>query len=417
MRIGTKEGSASAAPSCDVAIVGAGPYGLAAAAHLRAADGLDVRIFGDPMSFWRQQMPAGMLLRSPWDASHIADPDDDLSLDRYELASGARIDRPIPLDVFIRYGVWFQQQVANDVDRRIVAAIHQSRAGFLLYPDEGEPVAARRVVVAAGIAPFAWKPSEFRDLPNELVSHASEHADLARFAGKEIVVVGGGQSALESAALLHEAGAGVRVLVRAPAINWLIRSGLLHHLGPLTRLLYAPSDVGPAGVSWLIALPWLFRRIPRRIQDPLAERSIRAAGSSWLVPRLESVPLMTARTVVAARADGSRIRIELDDGSRLGADHVVLGTGYRVDLSRYPFLSPLLLEKVERANGYPVLHRGFESSVPGLHFLGAPAAWSFGPLARFVAGSRFAARSLARAVVGRRSPAVEEVGAARPRTA
>jgi len=417
MRIRANGGSTAAPGACDLAIVGAGPYGLAAAAHLRAADGFDVRIFGDPMSFWRQQMPAGMLLRSPWDASHIADPDDVLTLDRYELATGARIERPIPLDVFIRYGVWFQQQVATDVDRRTVAAVEPWRGRFLLRLDDGEVVEARRLVVAAGIAPFAWKPSEFRDLPNELVSHASEHADLARLAGKEVVVVGGGQSALESAALLHEAGAGVRVLVRAPAINWLIRSGLLHHLGPLTRLLYAPSDVGPAGVSWLIALPWLFRRIPRRIQDPLAERSIRAAGSSWLVPRLESVPLMTTRTVVAARADGSRISIELDDGSRLGADHVLLGTGYRVDLSRYPFLSARLLEKVERVNGYPLLRRGFESSLPGLHFLGAPAAWSFGPLARFVAGSRFAARSLAKVVAGRRSPALEEVGAATPRTA
>jgi hypothetical protein len=404
-------------PACDVAIVGAGPYGLAAAAYLRSADGLDVRVFGDPMRFWRRQMPAGMLLRSPWDASHIADPERDLTLDRYEVATETKLERPIPLDSFIRYGHWFQEQVAADVDKRIVAAVKPSRAGLLLQLADGDALEARRVIVAAGIAPFAWKPHEFRDLPGELVSHASEHADLSRLAGKEIVVVGGGQSALESAALLHEAGAGVRVLVRAAAINWLIRSGLLHRLGPLTRLLYAPSDVGPAGVSWLIALPGLFRRIPRKIQDPLAVRSIRPAGSSWLVPRLEDVPLMTARTVVAARVDGSRIKIELDDGSRLGADHVLLATGYRVDISRYPFLPAALLEKIARVDGYPVLGRGFESSVPGLHFLGAPAAWSFGPLARFVAGSRFAAQTVARAVVGRRSRFGEGARTVMPRAA
>jgi pyridine nucleotide-disulfide oxidoreductase len=409
--------SATAAAYCDVAIIGAGPYGLAAAAHVRAADGLDVRVFGDPMRFWRRQMPAGMFLRSPWDASHISDPDADLTLDRYEVATGTQLERPIPLDSFIRYGHWFQEQVAADVDRRTVAAVKTARSGFVLQFDDGDALETRRVIVAAGIAPFAWKPHEFRGFPSELVSHASEHADLGRLAGKEIVIVGAGQSALESAALLHEAGAGVRVLVRAPAINWLIRSGLLHRLGPLTRLLYAPSDVGPAGVSWLIALPGLFRQIPRRIQEPLAVRSIRPAGSSWLVPRLEDVPLITARTVVAARVDGSRIKLELDDGSRLGADHVLLGTGYRVDVSRYPFLSGVLLEKIARVDGYPVLGRGFESSVPGLHFLGAPAAWSFGPLARFVAGSRFAARSVAKAIIDRQSRFGEADRAVMPRAA
>src|SRR5213079_230240 len=56
--------------ACDVAIVGAGPYGLSAAAHLRAANGLDVRVFGEPMSFWERHMPKGMLLRSPLEGSH-----------------------------------------------------------------------------------------------------------------------------------------------------------------------------------------------------------------------------------------------------------------------------------------------------------------------------------------------------------
>jgi cation diffusion facilitator CzcD-associated flavoprotein CzcO len=46
----------------DVAIIGAGPHGLAAAAHLRRA-GVATHIFGEPMSFW-QGMPAGLLLRT-----------------------------------------------------------------------------------------------------------------------------------------------------------------------------------------------------------------------------------------------------------------------------------------------------------------------------------------------------------------
>jgi hypothetical protein len=407
MRKGANPDKAGADQSCDVAIIGAGPYGLAAAAHLRAADGLDVRVFGDPMSFWRERMPAGMLLRSPWDASHIADPRHELTLDQYEVALGVPIERPVPLETFVRYGLWVQEAVAGDVDRRKVQSIESSPAGFRLRVSDGDTVEARRVVVAAGIAPFAWKPPEFSNLPGHLASHASEHADLGVFRGQEVVVVGGGQSALESAALLHESGASVRVLLRAPEINWLIRSGILHRLGPFTRLLYAPSDVGPAGVSWLIALPWLFRRIPRRVQDPLARRSIRPAGSSWLVPRLNDVPLVTGTSVAAAVEDGGRVKLRLGDGTTVGADHAFLGTGYRVDIALYPFLTAGLLGRVRRVNGYPVLGRGFESSLPGLHFIGAPAAWSYGPLARFVAGSHFAAGSLARSVIGRRARPIE----------
>jgi hypothetical protein len=92
----------------------------------------------------------------------------------------------------------------------------------------------------------------------------------------------------------------------------------------------------------------------------------------------------------------------LDDGTELRADHVLLGTGYRVDLQRYGFLSPDLLGEVRVRNGYPVLRRGHETSIDGLHVLGAPAAWSYGPLMRFVAGSQNAGTDLARAVAPRR---------------
>ena len=83
--------------SCDVAIIGAGPYGLAAAAHLAQIKGLTVSIFGEPMGFWRTAMPAGMLLRSAWSASHIADPNGALTLDAYKLGSGNHLASPIPL--------------------------------------------------------------------------------------------------------------------------------------------------------------------------------------------------------------------------------------------------------------------------------------------------------------------------------
>jgi hypothetical protein len=390
----------------DVAIVGAGPYGLSAAAHLRAA-GVEARVFGEPMGFWERSMPAGMRLRSPYAASHIADPDRALTLDAYAAASGAPVGPPIWLDRFIEYGRWFEQMIGADAERRTIRRIDREGDHFALMLGDGEPVLARRVVIAAGIGPFACRPSEFAQLPAELVSHATDHRDLTVFAGRSVVVVGAGQSALESAALLHEAGADVRVLARAAEIHWLTRSATLHRVAPF---LYAPTDVGPIGVSWLIAWPNVFRRIrPWRFQDRMAQRAIRPAGASWLAPRLEEVAIETDRAVRSAAAAGHGVRLSLSDGSECSVDHVLLGTGFRVDISRYSFLPATLLEAIRTVDGYPLLRRGFESSVAGLHFLGAPAARSFGPLMRFVAGTDFAGPAVARVATGR---AIAQGGAA-----
>jgi len=224
-----------------------------------------------------------------------------------------------------------------------------------------------------------------------------------------VLVAGGGQSALESAALLSEAGADVEVLVRAPIVHWLptkkLASGQLapvrrHLYRPIVhRILYAPTDVGPPGLNWLVAVPRIFRRFPRRLQGPIAQRCIRPAGAAWLPARLERVAIHVDRSVVSAAPSGGGLRVELDDGTRHDVDHVLLATGFRVDVRGYPFLSDKLLAKLRVADsGFPLLHRGFESSIEGLHFLGAPSAWSFGPIMRFVCGTRFTGRELARVV-------------------
>lgn len=379
---------------CDVAIVGAGPYGLSAAAHLRLAEGLEMCVFGEPMSFWERHMPVGMLLRSPREGSHISAPSRALTLDAYQSASGNHVSNPVPLDRFIDYGRWFQRQAVPEVDERRVTCIEPDTAGFRLTLLDGETLKSRRVIVATGIRPFAWRPPQFRSLPPLLASHSSDHPDLGRFAGQQVVVIGAGQSAFESAALLHEVGADVEILARAPVVHWLGRRPWLHTCKPVSRLLYAPAEVGPALVSHLVAAPDWFRQLPRRLQDRLGQRSIRPAGARWLRPRLEGVPITTGMTVISAAPVGERLSIRLDDGSERRVDHVLLATGYRVDISRYEFLTKELLASIRRIDGYPQLNAEFECSVAGLHFLGAPAAWSFGPLMRFVAGTEFAARVL-----------------------
>lgn len=380
------------------AVIGAGPHGLAAAAHLRRA-GEELRIFGDPMSFWRV-MPKGMLLRSNATATCIAEYEGPLSIDSYVAETGREMVRPFPLDDFIEYGMWVQGKVAPDVDRRRIRTVERGDDGFVLSLDDESRMRARRVVVAAGIDAFVNRPEVMQGLPAELATHTGEHTDLSRFKGREVLVVGGGQSALESAALMHESGAAVEVVARADHLNWLHGGKYHRKLGRLAPLVYAPTDVGPMGISRIVAVPGLFTRLPRKIQDPMAYRAIRPAGAQWLVPRLEGVPLRTGVSVTKAVPTGDRLQVTLSDGRRKVVDHLMFGTGYRVDITRYPFLDPGMARQVKAVGGYPVLRAGMESSVPGLHFLGAPGARSFGPIMRFVAGGWFGAETLTRAVRG-----------------
>src|SRR5215212_8833608 len=205
---------------CSVVVIGAGPYGLSAAAHLIRA-GVDVRVFGEPMESWAHHMPAGMLLRSRWEASNIADPDHALGLANYEAASGLERAEPVPLARFIDYGRWFQERAVTGLDRRRVARVSPDTHAFRIELDDGEALRAERVVVAAGIVPFAWRPPQFAGLPPALASHTADHHDLGVFEGRRVGVVGGGQSAFESAALLAEAGAEAEVFVRGRDVQWL----------------------------------------------------------------------------------------------------------------------------------------------------------------------------------------------------
>jgi FAD-dependent urate hydroxylase len=379
----------------EIAILGAGPYGLSAAAHLRAA-GIAARVFGEPMTFWERQMPKGMCLRSSWAASHISDPGRQFTLDAFMRATGNHCPKPIPLPRFLAYGKWFQQQAVPDLDRRTIKVIEASDPGFKITLSDGDTLLSKRVVVAAGIHTFARRPSQFDRIPVSLASHSSEHDDLGKFKGKRVVVIGAGQSALESAALCREAGADAGVIARQNELNWVGLHPQFHRLGVLSKLMYSDRDVGPAGISRLVATPHLFRLFPHWFQDPVSYRAIRPAVAGWLKPRLNDLPITLGRHVVSALEEGGRLRIKLSDGTELLVDHVLLATGYRVDVSRYSFLSPDLVKRIKTVYGYPVLQRGFETSVPGLHIVGKPAAWSFGPILGFVSGTEFASPELAR---------------------
>ena len=388
-------GATASVADCEVAIVGAGPYGLSAGAHLKAK-GLTVRVFGDPMEFWADKMPAGMLLRSPRQASNISDPTQAFTLEAYEAAIDMEPAAPLPIETFVEYGRWFRHLLGSDLDTRTVVRVDRDRQGFQLSLQEGELVRAGRVVVAAGIGPFRRKPAQFQNLPQTQASHCYEGRKFREFSGRKVAVIGAGQSALESPALLYESGAEVEVIAHISELRWIGMHSWLHHLGPISSMLYSRHDVGPAGISRLVAAPNLVRHLPLPLRDKIRKRAVRAAGSRWLPPRLREVKITTGRAVHTASSVGDEVALRLDDASERRVHHVLLGTGYDVNIARYDFLPPELTQNVRQLDGYPVLTGGFSSSVSGLHFIGATAARSFGPLLYFVAGTEFASVALAK---------------------
>ena len=344
-----------------VAVIGAGPYGLAAAAFLDRA-GISVHMIGRPMEFWRTQMPHGMLLRSRWRSSHIADPGRGLTLDVFERERGAKLAAPIPIEDFIAYGEWYQRRVVPEPDQRRVELLERANGGFALGLDDGETIAASHVVVATGLREFASRPEPLAGLPGDVVSHSADHVDFASFTGKSVLVIGGGQSALESAALLCEAGAEVEVLARRAAIKWLQPDNAPGLGARVNRLILPPTDVGGRVTGWIAAAPDLYRGVPDELQPTVYRRVAGPAGADWLRPRLESATLTMERTVVRADA-GDGVEVELDDGSTRSVDHVLMATGFDVDMASLSFLDSAASgrsrasERVPRARPWPRVER------------------------------------------------------------
>lgn len=385
----------------DVAVVGAGPYGLSLAAHLRGT-GLSVRVFGRPMGLWRSAMPAGMLLKSQPYASNLSDPARAATLADYCAQTGLEYvpyGKPVSLTDFTGYGQWFQRTLVPDVRHHLVRRIRRLGLLFELVLDDGTGLLARRVVVAVGVEHFTYLPPILTDLPEQLVTHSSQHTDLSRFAGTDLTVVGAGQSALETAALAAEAGATVRVVVRAPRLSW--NGDPLRARRSLRARLREPE--APLGSGWSTLLysnrPDLMHRLPARRRARVARTALGPAGAYWLRPRVEGrLPVLTGHELVGVEPGTDSVRLTLRDGAgpvRVTTGHVIAATGYRPALSRLRFLDPTLAAAVGTLDGAPVVDRAFQSSVPGLYFTGPAVANSFGPLMRFVHGCDFAARRIA----------------------
>jgi cation diffusion facilitator CzcD-associated flavoprotein CzcO len=400
--------NANSSPSA--VVVGAGPYGLAVAAHLLDL-GVRVRVFGEPMDAWRHNMPKGMFLKSEPAASSLSAPRSGYRLEDYCASIGVtrlREDQAVPIDLFVRYGRWFQEQLVP-IEQERVERVRAAGDGFEVTLGSGEVFQTRSVVMAAGHLQFTYVPPELvalaggEPLPTPAVSHSSQHADLSMFAGCDVAVV---QSALESAALLHESGAGVHLVVRAPRVLWAGPPALERTWRD--KLLKPGSGLGPGWSHFGSERgAGLIRLLPERTRLAIFKAVLGPAGAWWLHDRVEKVvEIRTSQSIAAATVEGDKVVLECSAPpgapQRLVVDHVLAATGYRVDVDSIEFLDQNLRGRVDRVAGFPALSASFESSVPGLFFAGLSSAATFGPLMRFVCGTDFAAPRLARGVASRR---------------
>ncbi len=394
-------------------VIGSGPYGLSLAAHLQA-HGVPVRIFGDVMGSWRHDMPKGMILKSVPSASSLSAAAPGYTLADFCQKSGSAVltdHDVVPIDLFIRYGRWFQEELVPRVESARVCQIDSGDNGFHLKLDTGEEVETRTVALATGLTNIAHIPPELLaatpellSSPAGLVSHSSQHHDLSPFRGRHVAVVGAGQSALECAALLFEAGAQVQVIARGEARFGEPPSSKSH--GPL-RIRSPYSPLGPAWSLYAMSnAPGMVRYLPRQTRLYLVKNVLGPLGAWWLRDRVVGkIPILNGHRIVEVHPVGDQVTLTLASSqgqSSITVDHVLAATGYRVDLEELGFLSTDLVTRLKCVAGSPRLSASFESSVPGLFFSGLAAAATFGPLMRFVCGTGFAARRVSATVASRR---------------
>ena len=391
----------------DVAIIGAGPYGLSIAAHLKAY-GLEFRIFGSPMNTWITRMPKGMRLKSEGFASSLYDPDSAFTLAAYCGREGLPYaDRglPVPLERFSSYGLAFQQKFVPELEDKLIVSVRRSSSGFEIGLQDGETVAARRVIMAVGLVHFARVPPLLSVFPPEFVTHSSRHSTLDGFTGREVAIIGAGASALEYAALLHQAGARVHVVARTRTI-WFHDPPEIPR--PLwKRVRYPMTGLGPGWKALFCAsAPSLFRRLPEDARLHIVRR-LWGPAPAWFVKNqtVGNVQFHLGVSITRASVRNNRVSLELSDETgvkeTLVADHVIAATGYKVDLTRLTFLGSKLLPGIQCVDQTPVLSPYFESSVPGLYFVGSFSADTFGPVMRFAFGARYTAERLSRHFSGR----------------
>jgi FAD-dependent urate hydroxylase len=363
----------------DLLVIGAGPYAYAAAAY--AGDrGIDTTVVGRPLSFWREQMPADMYLRSGPD--WYLDANREYTFEAFFEDRGLDPDdhEPIPISVWLDHAEWFADSKALRPDPRFVADLTRPNGTFVATMDDGSTIEADKVLAAPGVGYFAQLPDWHDRVPEAHRSHTVDRVGFDDLAGARVAVIGGRQSAYEWAALLCDHGAArVDVVHRHPApafekVSW--------------RFVDVYVDQTLAERGW-----WRGLGADQRAEIAQEFWQVgRLTLEHWLVPRLRpDVVRRHPDTAVTGVAGDGPVTLTLSDGEALEVDHVVFASGYQPDVARVPYLAGVL-DRVAATDGFPNLSEGFETTLPGLYTVGFLATRDFGPFYGFTKGCPSAAR-------------------------
>jgi thioredoxin reductase len=384
-------------PGTDVAIIGAGPYGLSLAAHLRARN-VKFRIFGEAMSFWRN-MPVGVNLKSLAFATSITLPTPGYSYPEWCRQHRLEDFEPCTMQTFAAYGLEIQKQFVPDLEAVLATNVSLRAGGFEVALSSGERLLSRKVVVCTGLSGLTQIPDVLRELGPDRMRHTFDISDYSEFRSKTVAVIGAGASAIEAGALVREAGGYSEVFVRGQEA---VFHGRTPRVRPLWQSIKNPMTVlGPGRDNWILQqLPLIVHMLPRDRRTRFVKRYLGPASPWWIKDRIVGkVPIHVRQEVVEVGNANQRVRLKMRDGEgslrNVDVDFVIAGTGYDVNVSRLKFLDPEISDRIHCIERAPALNINFESSVPGLHFAGPLSFMCFGPLFRFVAGAEVTTRRLA----------------------
>ncbi|WOH67878.1 NAD(P)-binding domain-containing protein [Bradyrhizobium sp. BWA-3-5] len=296
----------------------------------------------------------------------------------------------------------------------MVTALDGSPDGFELRLPNGERIRVRSVVIATGLSHADHIPQKLAQLTRELRSHSSAHHDLSLLKGRDVVVVGAGQSALETAALLNETEARAYLFVRGSSIAWEAPSREQRRVWDRTRRPASPLGTGLK--TWFCSnAPMIFYHLSQRTRLDMVQGGagrgpvLRPSGAWWLRQRVVGrMPILLGQSLQGVTARGGKAVLHVtgpDGRSRdLVSDHIIAAAGYRFAVRSLPFLSEPLLRDLPCVEQVPVLSSSFESSIPGLYFTGLASAYKFGPVMRFVYGSQYTAERISRQIGRKQVP-------------
>ena len=384
-------------------IIGAGPYGLSIAAHLKEWK-IPFQLYGTPMESWRDYMPDGMLLRSEAFASNLWDPKRKFTFAKFCREKNLpyqAFGKPVSLTQFLEYTDWFREHAVGQIQETHATHIRKIPNGFAVEFADGTQVEAKHVILATGHMAFCSFPPELAKLSEKFCQHSAQIKDVKKYSGRDVVVVGAGQAALETAALLQESGARVKLLMRKEKLVWNALATRLDR-SLLDKLKKPEAGLGAGWKTVAISeLPRVFRFLfSQEKRHRFVKTNWGPAGAYWLRDRVENrIPMLKGHHLRGADEISGRIKLSVEgpDGKKeLLADHVIAATGFKADIDRLEYLDSELKRKIKREGEAPALSSRFETSVPGLYIVGIATAPIFGPVMRFMFGAKHAAPIVSR---------------------